>query len=169
MSTSVIIQPDPATETIVIESEQETIEIITDGETTSVVIDTGETGPIGPAGPAGDGSKITKIASTAIGGHRVVMASGANSAAIADKDTISHMHLVLGLTDGAVMAGNPATIVARGELVEPSWSFSVGPVYLDNNGLMTQTAPTSGFILKIGTAIAPTVLMIDIGAPISIS
>lgn len=169
MSTSVIIQPDPVTDSIIIESEGGTVEIITEGETTSVVIDTGEVGPIGPAGPAGDGSKLTKIANTAIGGHRVVMASGANNTAIADKDTPSHMHLVIGITEGAVMAGNPATIVARGELVEPSWSFAVGPVYLGNNGLITQTAPATGFILKIGTAIAPTVLLIDIGAPISIS
>lgn len=158
MSDIIVVQPDP-----------DIIQIITDGETTSIVIDTGEVGPIGPAGPAGDGSKITKIADTAIGGHRVVMASSANGTAIADKDTPSHMHLVLGITEGAAMAGNPAAIVARGELVEPSWSFSVGPVYLGNNGLMTQTAPTTGFILKIGTAIAPTVLLIDIGAPISIS
>jgi len=158
MTDEIIIQPDP--DLLVIEQE---------GETVSIIIDTGQEGPPGPPGPAGDGSTITKIASTSIGGHRVVIASGSSGAAIADKDTPDHMHRVIGITKGAANSGSQVEIAGAGEMTEPSWSWSVGPVWLGSNGLMTQTPPTTGFLLMIGTAIAPTVLMIKIGAPISVS
>ena len=140
-----------------------------DGDTVSIIIDTGQEGPPGIPGPAGDGSTITKTATVAIGGHRVVIASGASGAAIADKDTPDHMHRVIGITKGAAGSGNQIEIAGAGEMTEPSWTWSVGPVWLGSNGLLTQTPPTTGFLLMIGTAIAPTVLMIKIGAPISVS
>ncbi len=158
MTDQIVIQPDP--QLLVIEQTAETV---------SIVINTGQEGPQGPAGPAGDGSKLTKIAGSAIGGHKVVIASGVSGAQLADKDTPAHMHLVLGVTQGAASSGSPVDIQTVGEMIEPSWSWSAGPVFLGSNGNLTQTPPASGFQLLIGTAIAPTVLMIKIGAPISLS
>lgn len=167
--TEIIVQPDPETTQIVIESEAGTVVVETDGPTQSVVIDTGQEGPPGPPGPAGDGSLLSKVAVGAIGGHRVVIASGADGAALADKDTPAHMFKVLGITTGAAVNGASVEISVFGEVTEPSWSWSEGPVWLGNNGLLTQTLPSTGFQLMIGTAIAPTVLMLKIGAPISLS
>lgn len=171
MTDEIIIQPDP--DLIIVEQEGETTSIIIDtgneGDTTSIVIDTGQEGPPGPPGPAGDGSTITKIATANISGHRVVIASGSNGAAIADKDTPDHMHRVIGITRGAATTGSQIQIAGAGEMTEPSWNWSLGPVWLGSDGVLTQTLPTTGFILMIGTAIAPTVLMVKIGAPISLT
>lgn len=140
-----------------------------DNESTSIIIDTGQEGPQGRPGPAGDGSVVTKIASTAISGHRVVIAMGSDDAALADKDTSDHMHRILGLTTGAATSGVPIEIATFGEFSEPGWNWVTGPVWLGNDGLLTQALPTTGFLIQIGTAIAPTVLMLKIGAPISLS
>lgn len=157
MTDQIVVQPDP--DLLVIEQTADTV---------SIVINTGQEGPQGPAGPAGDGSNLTKIAGTAIGGHKVVIAYGNTGAQLADKDTASHMHVVLGVTKGAASQGSPVEIQTVGEMIEPSWVWVNGPVFLGSNGIMTQTPPTTGFQLQIGTAIAPTVLMIKIGAPISL-
>jgi len=116
------------------------------------------------------GSTVEKTASGALGGHRVVISDGALGAAYADNSIPSHAALVLGVTNGAAVDGAPVSITVSGDLAEPSWSWTPdGFVYLSTNGLLTQTAPASGFSLIVGTALTPTVLNIRIGVPIILS
>lgn len=104
------------------------------------------------------------IARADLGGHRVVCAvpGGVNLASSDDADTAG---AAIGVTTAAAAAGAPVPVVTHGPVVEPSWSFAIGPVYLGRDGLLTQEAPTAGCVLRIGRATAPTVLLVEIDEP----
>lgn len=124
----------------------------------------GPRGPMGPAGPSAGGLVLT--AAGAIGGHRLVVALGDGLVGYADAGNPAHLGQVLGMSSAAAADGAPVTIVQVGEIVEPSWAWSAGPVYLGANGVPTQTPATSGFLQEIGVATAPTRLMVDLKMPI---
>lgn len=110
---------------------------------------------------------IAKTAGETLGGHRVVWindddkvyyASAANATA----------ERVAGLTTGAANAGTGATIQPLGEMIEGSWNWIPGPVYLGLNGVLTQTPPLTGALIEVGVATTPTRLIIRIGEPVYI-
>jgi len=112
-------------------------------------------------------TRVTRTAGEALGGHRVVRQGTDGAAYYASNTSDSHKHAVLGVTIGAVNSGDTATIQSYGELTEPSWTWSPGlPIFLSTNGLLTQTAPTSGFVLILGTAQTATKMFIQIKTPI---
>lgn len=119
----------------------------------------------------GTTSKIiaSEIAGTVLSGHRVLVKNSSGQMVEADKNTPAHMHRVAGVGINSASAGSTVQVQSFGELVEPSWNWVEGPVYLGNTGQLTQTVPTSGFLILIGTATAPTVLRIQLGAPISLA
>jgi len=109
------------------------------------------------------------VAAVELGGHRVVVLDAAGEAIYADRSILSHRDKVLGVTTGAASAGADATIRTYGELTEPSWSWTLDePVFLGLTGLLTQTVPTSGFVLRIGFPTAATSLFIDIDDAITL-
>lgn len=110
---------------------------------------------------------VIKVADVDLSGHRVVVttAMGVN---YADNTEVSHVDLVLGVTNSAVLSGGSVIITISGELTEPSWSWSLGKVYVGQNGMLTQTLPLSGFIQIIGVATSPTTLLIAPKVPILI-
>ncbi len=122
-------------------------------------------------GGGGNSSKIIapEIAGMVLSGNRVLVKLPSGQMFPADKDTPSHMHKVAGVGLNSASAGSAVQVQSFGELVEPTWNWVEGPVYLGNAGQLTQTVPTSGFLVLIGTAIAPTVLRIQLGAPISLA
>jgi hypothetical protein len=124
----------------------------------------GPIGPPGPPGPAG-GASVTKTAAEAVSGHRAVKAVG-DQVAYASADVAGDAELVLGVTVGAAIAGAPATVQTVGEMVEGSWAWTVGPVFLGLNGLLTQTPPAAAFVRQIGVAVASDRLLIDLRPPI---
>ena len=117
-------------------------------------------GAKGKDGIDGDaGSSVRRIADIALGGHRCVITT-ATGITYADSSNITHLGLVLGITTSAVLAGEEVAISTVGEVIEPSWSFALGNVYVGLNGNLTQIVPLSGFIQIIGVAISPTVLLV---------
>ncbi len=126
------------------------------------VVTVGEQGPAGPAN-----SFITKTASVAIGGHRVVVLNASEQAIYADSSITAHADKVLGVSTGAADAGASVQVQTYGEMVEASFSFTPElAVYASTNGLMTQTPPASGFKRGIGFALAATKLFIDLREPV---
>jgi hypothetical protein len=124
---------------------------------------------VAPQGiPGRDGSAlVNRTAAIVLGGHRAVVLDNSELAIYADSSITSHANKVLGLTTGAASSGAIAAIATYGEFTEPSWSWTPGaPIFLGTNGLITQTAPTSGFLLILGFAIATTKIFIDIKQPI---
>jgi len=105
--------------------------------------------------------RIKRTAGETLSGHRAVKINGSGEAVYvshADADA----DLVTGLTTGAAVGGGQVEIVTDGELIEPSWTWTPGPVYLSTNGQLTQTPPASGALIEMGIALAATRLLVRI-------
>jgi hypothetical protein len=128
------------------------------------------TGPQGPQGEPGTGVSETAVASTALGGHRVVCFNTDGELEYASNDNAAHVHAVVGLTTGAVSSGDTATVVYQGLITEGSWSWTPqAPVFLGQNGLLTQIAPVAGvsvFRCILGVAVSATQLWISPQTPV---
>lgn len=116
----------------------------------------------GPAGPSGENFTV-QVASMSLSGHRAVT----TGLVYADKDTLAHAFAVLGITRNAVGASGSVQVQYGGAMIEPSWSWTPNlPIFLGSNGVLTQVAPTTGFILSLGFALSATEIMINISIPI---
>jgi hypothetical protein len=125
---------------------------------------------VSSGGSGSDSTIIQKIASGDIGGHRVVCSFSNTQAEYATKDDLNKSRSVLGITQGASSDGELLTIQSAGEITEGSWNWTPQQfVYLSTNGLLTQTAPSTGFLLIIGFAVSATKIAINIGHPISLT
>ena len=123
----------------------------------------------GDKGDKGDPgiSNITYPAAQALGGHRVVILNDGLEADYADATDLTHINRILGLTLGAVIQGDAVTILTGGDVIEPSWSWTLGlPVYLGSNGLLTQTRPIIGFNLIVGFPLSATEMFFQKREPI---
>lgn len=141
--------------------------------TVSGVVAVGQQGPAGPQGdigPAG-GSAITVTAGTALSGHRIVYLDASYKAQYASNQTASHALIALGLTLGAAALDETVSVQRSGEVTEPSWSWTLEqPVYLGDNGLLTQTAPTNPALFQriVGFPTAATKLFLALREPVFI-
>lgn len=123
-------------------------------------------GPTGPVGPAGSAIQ-TLTAGEALGGHRFVVSDAAGNAIYADQSIATHANKVLGMTTGAALLGASVQIQQSGEYVEPTWTWALDtPIWLGLSGLMTQTAPTTGFSMIVGFPITSTKILIAMREPI---
>lgn len=125
-------------------------------------------------GDAGDPviglAPLTKVADGPLSGHRIIRATGPDTAAYASASNETHADDVLGMTTGAAAAGAQVPYVIDAEVTEPSWNWTpLLPLYLAADGLMTQTSPGIGeaeFSLVVGFATGPTSARIRIETPI---
>jgi hypothetical protein len=104
--------------------------------------------------------QISRVAESNVSGHRVVAASAdgrVSHVGKLDADAVN----VLGVTEGSALAGNPVSIVTIGEMQETSWSWTAGPVWLGDDGIMTQVVPIAGLLVQVGVATDPTKLNIN--------
>lgn len=135
----------------------------------AVTVEVSETGvsviTLGLQGPPGvAATTVTGYPTTAaLGGHRVVALDATGAVVLASNLNLSQAESVLGITTGATEAGSFPTIQRSGEIVEPSWNWTLGqPIFLGTGGLLTQTPPTLGFLLHVAFPISPTRAFIDI-------
>jgi hypothetical protein len=124
----------------------------------------------GPAGrDGGDSTIVNKTAAQNLSGHRVVRSASASVVDYADNQTANHKNLILGVTIGAASSGAPVQVRVAGEMTETGWSWIPGElIFCGANGLLTQSAPTTGFLCVIGTAISPTTIYVDIRQSITL-
>lgn len=164
------IEQAPVTVTISVD-DGETITVISQQEATdTITVDVGGIGERGPAGPPGVSDISANVslytAAVSISGHTPVIAT-ASGVIPASSSNVSHSSVVIGVSNGACIAGALCSVVTSGDIVEPSWSWIAGgAVYLSSNGTLTQTAPTTGFILQVGVAVLPTKIIVGIRLPI---
>lgn len=160
----------------VIESESEALVIETPGgaevfdrrDADVVVVQEGVQGPPGPPGSAAS-AHLQLAAGAPLGGHRAVRSSGGR-AVYADCRQAAHAQTVLGVTVGAVSAGELATVQQTGLMDEPSWSWLPdAPVFVGEDGALVQGAPVSGFCLRVGVALTPTRICIGQHMPVVLS
>ena len=130
----------------------------------------GTPGVPGIPGPAG-GTTMEFTSTTPIGGHRVLSLNAANEVIYAGNDVAGTAHKIIGLSLNAASAGDPLNVMHSGEVEEPSWAWNVSlPVYLAQNGLLTQTPPASPalFSLIVGFPTATNKLFVSVREPILI-
>lgn len=85
----------------------------------------------------------------------------------ADSDSATYANSVLGISVISALTGTPIQIQYKGEIVNPGWSWVENePIFCGPAGSLTQTAPTSGFQLIVGIAVAPTKMVVGIKQPI---
>ena len=95
-------------------------------------------------------------------------------AVAADSGTIYHPDLstpadavrIIGISLQAGVATDILEVQTAGPITDASWSWVTGPVYVDDDGVLTQTAPTTGWIVCIGVATAPDTINVNILLPI---
>ena len=115
----------------------------------------------GGGGPGGDGVVLSMIAATTIHGGRAVSS---------DPDEVYHPALavpidgprVVGIAMQSVSTGDPVDIRTSGPITDPAWSWTGGPVYVGDAGVLTQTAPTSGWIVSVGSAISSNTIDVNV-------
>jgi hypothetical protein len=84
---------------------------------------------------------------------KVIRAAVSNTVVIAEPDNFVNSNAI-GITITAANSGNPIKYITTGELYDSSLSFTEGdPLYLGSNGTITDIAPTTGFLLLLGSAI----------------
>lgn len=120
--------------------------------------------------PASAGSGISQIsfilnAGATLSAHKVVTKSSDGTINYASNDNISHINSPLWITNNSAVLGAPVTVITYGDIEEPSWSWTPGPLYLELNGVITQTVPTATggtlFLAQLGFATGPTSAFID--------
>jgi hypothetical protein len=116
----------------------------------------------GDQGPEGLGVRLAQVAAVPIGGHKAVRAV-VGGVAPASASDVSQANTIIGITRGAAGVGALADIAFGGEVEEPTWAWSLGPIYLGENGTLTQTPPSVGFVQRLGTALSPTKIAVLIG------
>lgn len=118
------------------------------------------------APPAQTSPVITLTAGADIGGHRGVSVGPDGLGMYADKGSAPDC---IGVSAGAAVDGAALAVQTSGEMTESSWSWNPGePVYLGDNGLLTQTPTTTGNLVVIGTATGEKRLLINIEQPIQL-
>lgn len=87
-------------------------------------------------------------------------------------DSVSR-NAVFGVTLSAAVLGGRVPIVTAGEIEDDLWSWTMNsPVYVGADGVLTQTAPASGYSLIVGYPSSTTTLVVRIGefaSPVSTS
>ena len=162
-----VVEQQPASTVVV---EQGTTVITQDPNAMSVLVaaEQGPEGKQGPIGPSG-GAAFVKTASATVSGGFVVGLDAQGEVAHADGADIDSAWRVVGVALNGANKGDPVTIVTAGEVEEPTWSWTEGaPVFLGANGSLTQTPPTSGYILVVGSAVGATRILVNVQQPIFI-
>jgi len=103
---------------------------------------------------------VAVVAGEDLGGHRAVYVDN-GQAFYADHIDVNIPGQVIGVTRNAATAGLEVAVQYTGEMVESGWEFVPGPVYVGAIGALIQNRPAIGWVLKIGTALSPTRLLIE--------
>lgn len=120
----------------VIEIEKQVV-IISEGR--------GVQGAQGVAGISGTTLEISGVAGEGLSALRAVGLFDTGYMYVSSNN-ILHRNVGVGITKTGVILGDTVTIVTGGILSDVSWNWdTTKPIYLGNNGILTQTEPTTGF------------------------
>jgi hypothetical protein len=103
-----------------------------------------------------------RVAGEVLSGHRAVWIGSDDRFWIANPTLDACVDMICGITTGSANPGETAYARFTGELVDPSFNFTPGPVFLGPGGTLTQNHPTSGNLVLLGNAAGPTTLHVRI-------
>jgi hypothetical protein len=113
---------------------------------------------------AGDARFITATAGEILGGNRVVRIADDGTIYYASCAEITHRSRIVGITRGALALAASGDVQTYGLMIEPGWTWTIGsPIYLTTNGNLTQTPPSSVFLIEVGYPMSATSMFIRIG------
>jgi hypothetical protein len=140
-----------------------TIEVSQLGDPVSIEVNLALLGPRGLS----DLFFLRRVANDNLGGHRAVISNVDGTIDYADSSNLLHLGKVLGIIVQAVLEGEEVDVIRGGLLEFEGWNWDVDlPVYLAENGLLTQNPATSGFSQIVGFAQSPTGLFVNLREPI---
>jgi hypothetical protein len=112
---------------------------------------------------------LTRVANDDLGGHRAVISNEDGTIDYADSSNLNHLGKVLGVSVQSVLEGESVNVIRGGLLEFEGWSWDVNlPVYLAQNGLLTQNPVSAGFSQIVGFAESPTGLFVNLREPIQL-
>lgn len=119
-----------------------------------------------PSPPVSGGSGPTLLAGVSVSeGMAVAVFSGAGVPADAGLTSLP----AIGVATAGAAPGAELSIQYSGPLTFTGWNFTTGlPVFVGAGGVLTQTAPTSGYLQAVGYPLTSTSLLVDIQDPISL-
>ena len=98
-----------------------------------------------------------------IGGHTVVSYHDPGSVNKTDINSFTSCRTIAGITLGAGVTFAYVPVKYYGFIVSIGWFWIPGAdIFLGDNGQLTQEVPTSGHIVKMGTAMDNTSMLVDI-------
>lgn len=124
----------------------------------------------GPAGVPGSpgGAGAVYAAAEPVSGHSVLGVDGAGAVFAASADVLSHALRIAGVSLNAAAAGDAVSVVGAGVVQHAGWAFTPQqPVYLGLSGALVQALPLGALYARvIGTAVAPTRVLVDMQPPV---
>lgn len=127
-----------------------------------------EEGARGPRGLS-DLFFVTRVAASDLGGHRAVVANTDGTIDFASASNLQHLGKVLGIIEQAVVAGKKVNVIRGGLLEFEGFSWDINlPVYLAEDGHLSQTPSSTSFSQIVGFAESPTGLFVNLREPIQL-
>ncbi|MCK5919386.1 MAG: hypothetical protein KAG66_00490 [Methylococcales bacterium] len=142
--------------------EARTTEQIAVGRQEITVVATGVQGPEGYSQPAGEAS-VEYTSSETLNMYSPVIATG-GLVAKADQSDLTHLGKVLGLALTSATAGGTVRVLQIGRVVNPTWSWLPGPIYL-GVGVLTQVPATNGILQVLAVAVSATEILVAVKQP----
>lgn len=98
----------------------------------------------------------------AIGAHRCVMVDMDGNVQYIDSTDADTVNLYIGITTESASAHSQVTVQTRGQMIDESFNFVPGPVYIGLHGQLTQSQPNNArYIQRIGLAVASDHILIQ--------
>lgn len=115
----------------------------------------------GGGGGSGDGVVLPMIAATTIHGGRAV-ASNPDEVYHPELATAADGPRVIGIATQSVTATDPVDVRTSGPITDPAWSWVAGPVFVGDAGVLSQTAPATGWVVSVGNAISSNTIDVNV-------
>lgn len=115
-------------------------------------------------GASPEANDLTLPAGGTVSGHRAVYLTNGKWFT-ADADSVVP-GVALAMSTHAAVLNDALTARFHGLITMGGWSWSPGPVWLGAAGALTQTPPTSGTLIQMGSAASPTSVFINPTTPV---
>lgn len=112
----------------------------------------GANGAAGPAGPPGPGFQLTLVARENIPAYSAVAIDSTGKGYLPDKDVIADANRVAGVATTSALTGESFVVLTDGTLLQAG-TWTMGPLYVGDNGALTSTPPAAVYQLQMGTAV----------------
>ncbi len=115
-----------------------------------------------------NGDSVGNILTAAtITGGRVIAMNADGRGIYADSLIASTANSVIGISTNSAATGTVVNYKTFGRIVEPTWNWTVNsPLFVGTDGQILQSPLVSGYILKLGVALSPVEILLNIGKPI---